>query len=97
MLEHYRRFIAFRRNFPALTKGDIEFLAASGHVASPAVAGNERIVCAFNLGSKPAELQIPLSPAEQAVGTWIYGRRTRRRDQAERISGMVRAARVTMQ
>ena len=65
MLEHYRRFIAFRRNFPALTKGDIEFLAASGDVvAFTRGAGNERIVCAFNLGSKPAELHTARSPAE---------------------------------
>ena len=74
MLEHYRRFIAFRRNFPALTKGDIEFLAASGDVvAFTRGAGNERIVCAFNLGSKPAELQIPLSPAETLSGHGFTG------------------------
>jgi alpha-glucosidase len=59
LLEHYRRFIAFRRNHPALAKGDIEFLAANGDVvAFTRSAGNERIACVFNLGAKPAELDI---------------------------------------
>ncbi|MGE0281119.1 MAG: alpha-glucosidase family protein [Rhizobiaceae bacterium] len=59
LLEHYRRFIAFRRNHPALAKGDIEFLAADGDaVAFTRSAGNERIACVFNLGAEPAELNI---------------------------------------
>ena len=32
LLEHYRRFLAFRRANPALAKGDIDFLAADGDV-----------------------------------------------------------------
>ena len=30
LLEHYRRFLAFRRAHPALAKGEIEFLAVEG-------------------------------------------------------------------
>jgi alpha-glucosidase len=55
LLEHYRRFLAFRRANPALAKGDIEFLAVEGDaIAFARREGNEQIVCAFNLGSKPA-------------------------------------------
>ena len=51
LLEHYRRFLAFRRAHPALAKGDIEFLAVEGDaIAFARREGNEQIVCAFNLG-----------------------------------------------
>jgi alpha-glucosidase len=57
LLEHYRRFLAFRRAHPALAKGEIEFLAADGDtVAFVRRQGNEQIACAFNLGSKPATI-----------------------------------------
>src|SRR5262245_11300064 len=59
MLEHYRRFLAFRRAHPAFAKGEIEFLAAEGDaVAFVRRHGNEQIACAFNLGSKPATIEL---------------------------------------
>lgn len=59
LLEHYRRFLAFRRSHPALAKGDISFLAADGDVvAFVRREGNEEIVCVFNLGSTPATLDL---------------------------------------
>ncbi len=59
LLEHYRRFLAFRASHPALAKGDIEFLAGEGEaVAFTRREGNEQIVCAFNLGSRPAEIEL---------------------------------------
>ena len=69
MLEHYRRFLAFRRSHPAFAKGDIEFLAADGEtLAFTRREGNEQIVCAFNLGHKPAMIDLgsggKLSPLE---------------------------------
>ena len=69
MLEHYRRFLAFRRSFPAFAKGNIEFLAADGDtLAFARQEGNERIVCAFNLGHKQASVDLgsdaKLSPIE---------------------------------
>jgi alpha-glucosidase len=69
MLEHYRRFLAFRRSYPAFAKGDIEFLAADGEtLAFTRREGNEQIVCAFNLGHKPAMIDLgsggKLSPLE---------------------------------
>jgi alpha-glucosidase len=59
LLEHYRRFLAFRSGHPALVKGDIEFLAVEGDaIAFARREGNEQIVCAFNLGSKPATIEL---------------------------------------
>ncbi|PBC05264.1 alpha-glucosidase [Mesorhizobium sp. WSM3860] len=59
LLEHYRRFLAFRRQHPALGKGDIYFIESDGDtVAFARSEGNERIACVFNLGSKPAEVDL---------------------------------------
>jgi alpha-glucosidase len=59
LLEHYRRFLAFRRAHPALAKGDIDFIESEGDtVAFTRRQGNERIACVFNLGSKPAEVNL---------------------------------------
>ncbi len=59
LLEHYRRFLAFRSAHPAFAKGDIEFVSGDGDtVVFTRREGNEQIVCAFNLGSKPAEVDL---------------------------------------
>ncbi|RFC69282.1 MULTISPECIES: alpha-glucosidase family protein [Mesorhizobium] len=52
VLEHYRRFIAFRAAHPAFAKGEIEFVHAKGDVvAFVRNYGNESILCVFNLGA----------------------------------------------
>ncbi|PWJ90116.1 MULTISPECIES: alpha-glucosidase family protein [Mesorhizobium] len=59
LLEHYRRFLSFRRAHPALAKGDITFIESEGDtVAFTRRAGNEQIVCVFNLGARPAEVDL---------------------------------------
>jgi len=59
LLEHYRRFLAFRRAHPALAKGDIAFLPSEGDtVAFTRREDNEEIVCAFNLGAQPAAVEL---------------------------------------
>ncbi|QPC89460.1 alpha-glucosidase family protein [Mesorhizobium sp. INR15] len=59
LLEHYRRFLAFRHNHPALAKGDIKFVESQGDtVAFTRREGNEQIICVFNLGAKPAEVDL---------------------------------------
>jgi alpha-glucosidase len=59
LLEHYRRFLAFRRGHPALAKGDIDFLAADDHViVFVRESDDEQVICAFNLGPRPAELDL---------------------------------------
>ena len=74
MLEHYRRFIAFRRGHPAFAKGDIEFLAAEGAAVSfTRKHGNETLVCAFNLGAAPVSLALGLDRAEPLAGHGFDG------------------------
>lgn len=59
LLEHYRRFLTFRRAHPALAKGDITFIESEGDtVAFTRRAGNEQIVCVFNLGAGPAKVDL---------------------------------------
>lgn len=59
LLLHYRRFLAFRRAHPALVKGDIEFVQGRGDVVVfSRQEGNERIVCAFNLGNSITEVDL---------------------------------------
>jgi alpha-glucosidase len=59
LLEHYRRFIAFRRAHPALVTGDIHFLAADDDVlVFTRELGNEQLVCAFNLGARNAAIDL---------------------------------------
>jgi alpha-glucosidase len=59
LLEHYRRFMKFRRDHATLAKGDIEFLAADDDVlVFTRTFGNEQLVCAFNLGSRNASLDL---------------------------------------
>jgi alpha-glucosidase len=68
LLEHYRRFLAFRHGHPALGKGDIAFLAVEGDaVAFTRRAGNEELVCAFNLGAEPAVLSLAGKGKPQSV------------------------------
>jgi alpha-glucosidase len=68
LLEHYRRFLAFRRSHPVFAKGDIEFLAGEGDVvAFTRSKGNEKIVCAFNLGSRPASVDLGAGKTVQAL------------------------------
>ena len=69
MLEHYRRFLAFRRSHEALVKGDIAFLAVDGNaVAFTRRHGNEQIVCVFNLGAAPASIDLGAGRTAQALG-----------------------------
>jgi alpha-glucosidase len=59
LLEHYRRFLAFRRANPVMAKGDIEFLAADNDVlVFVRDLGNEQMICAFNLGARTASLDL---------------------------------------
>ncbi|MER8573167.1 alpha-glucosidase family protein [Mesorhizobium sp. M1338] len=59
LLEHYRRFLTFRRAHPALAKGDITFIESEGDtVAFTRRSGNEQIVCVFNLGAGPTEVDL---------------------------------------
>ncbi|MNT66517.1 maltodextrin glucosidase [compost metagenome] len=60
MLEHYRRFLSFRRKHPAFAKGGIEFQPVEGDVLSyTRTLGNETVLCLFNLSATPAKATLP--------------------------------------
>lgn len=64
VLEHYRRFLAFRKQHPAFAKGEIEFLPVDGPVLRYLrKLGNEVVLCLFNMGPEAASSEMP-------EGTW---------------------------
>ncbi|HEY4191184.1 MAG TPA: alpha-glucosidase [Mesorhizobium sp.] len=82
LLEHYRRFLTFRRSHPVLVKGDIEFMdSPEGTVLFTRRTGNDQMLCAFNLGVSAATVDLnatgPFQPLTghgfggQQVGTKI--------------------------
>ncbi|RUU14060.1 DUF3459 domain-containing protein [Mesorhizobium sp. USDA-HM6] len=74
LLEHYRRFLAFRRQHPAMGKGDIDFIESGGDtVAFTRREGNERIACVFNLGGKPAEVDLGKGSLQPLPGHGFSG------------------------
>ena len=60
-LNFARRLIAWRRNTPQLTRGDIVFFDAPEPVLALRrdLAGHPGVVAVFNLGAKPVELELP--------------------------------------
>ncbi|MGV2121743.1 alpha-glucosidase [Agrobacterium vitis] len=60
VLEHYRRFLHFRRTQPALIKGEIAFhtVTETDLVYSRRLDG-ETVLCGFNMSAEPAELSLP--------------------------------------
>ncbi|MGF0537347.1 alpha-glucosidase family protein [Agrobacterium sp. ES01] len=60
VLEHYRRFLAFRRAHPAFAKGTIAFMPVQGHVLSyTRTLGNETVLCMFNMSAEETSADIP--------------------------------------
>ncbi|MEO0990887.1 MAG: DUF3459 domain-containing protein, partial [Pseudomonadota bacterium] len=64
MLNFTRAFIAFRRDHPALAKGDMDILEASGDgISFTRSHGNMQVFCAFNLSDVERRMAMP-------EGTW---------------------------
>jgi len=60
VLEHYRRFLSFRKKHPAFAKGGIEFQPVEGDVLSyTRTLGNEIVLCLFNLSATSAKATLP--------------------------------------
>jgi alpha-glucosidase len=60
VLEHYRRFLSFRRQYPAFAKGDIAFQPVEGEVLTyTRTLGNETVLCVFNMSATPAVSTLP--------------------------------------
>jgi alpha-glucosidase len=75
ILHHYRNFIAFRRELPALTKGRIDFLASDGDVLGFIRAhGNEQILCLFNMADAEGRYALPEGEWSALDGHGLNGR-----------------------
>ncbi|PRX08715.1 UNVERIFIED_ORG: alpha-glucosidase [Martelella mediterranea] len=61
VLEHYRRFLAFRRAHPALAKGAIRFLPCDDETVLVFARdlSDETILCVFNMSAEPATVRLP--------------------------------------
>ena len=61
-LQLWRAALALRRSRPALARGTVSDIAATGPILSfVRASGTERIHCAFNLANRPATLRLPSS------------------------------------
>ncbi len=59
-LNFYRNMIAFRKNHPALLKGEIELVTVEDDFLSfERTHGNVRMFCAFNMSDEPEPLALP--------------------------------------
>ncbi len=59
VLDRYREVLAFRRAWPALVHGSFELVStADDTLVFLRAAGNERLLCAFNFASEPAEVPL---------------------------------------
>jgi alpha-glucosidase len=68
VLSAYRTMIALRRGSPALRDGDVEQLAAPGHLlAFVRAAGGERVLCLYNLGAASESWPLPSAFAGAAA------------------------------
>jgi alpha-glucosidase len=68
VLWRYRQLIAFRRAHPALRSGSIAFLDAPDDVlAFQRAAGDERLLCVFNLGKKEGRFALPPGMATESL------------------------------
>ncbi|KAA0699548.1 alpha-glucosidase [Neorhizobium sp. P12A] len=60
VLEHYRRFIGFRKQYPAFAKGEIAFFEPQGDaLLYTRTYGNETILCVFNMGAAETLTELP--------------------------------------
>lgn len=62
MLEHYRRFLAFRNTWAPLLKGSIDDIEHQDNaLVFKRTQDNETLFCAFNLGAEPVQLKLDSS------------------------------------
>jgi alpha-glucosidase len=69
VLEHYRRFIAFRKLHPAFAKGEIEFEEQQGDsLVFTREYGNEKLLCIFNMSPAEAAVILPAGEWQALTG-----------------------------
>jgi alpha-glucosidase len=74
MLSFYRRMLAWRKERPALAKGGFALQETSDSVISYVRGGSDTAVfCAFNLGSDPVAVALPVGEWRAVEGTGFEG------------------------
>ncbi|WFR95834.1 alpha-glucosidase family protein [Rhizobium tumorigenes] len=78
VLEHYRRFLAFRKQHPAFASGEISFYPPQDDVMLyTRTFGNETILCVFNMSASDGSAELPEGAWEALSGhgfaSEIYG------------------------
>jgi alpha-glucosidase len=69
VLNHYRRFLAFRKQHPAFAKGEIEFRAYEAPVLGfERKFGNETILCLFNMSGEATTVDRPIEKLDVLGG-----------------------------
>ncbi len=69
VLHHYRRFLAFRRQYPAFAKGEIEFRAYEAPLLGfVRTHGNEQIFCLYNMSDATVTTKRPPEQLEALDG-----------------------------
>ncbi len=64
VLHHYRRTLEFRKTYPALVDGSMEFVGSNQDLlAFVREKGDEKLLFVFNLTREPAEFQLPAGMA----------------------------------
>jgi len=69
VLEHYRRFLNFRKAYPAFAKGNIEFIETRDPLLGfLRTHGNETLFCLFNMSGEAATGALPNGTVEPLEG-----------------------------
>ncbi|TCP89152.1 alpha-glucosidase [Rhizobium sp. PP-CC-2G-626] len=69
VLHHYRRFLAFRRQYTALAKGEIAFKPYAAPILGfERSHGNETLLCLFNMSGETASVERPAERLEVLTG-----------------------------
>ncbi len=69
VLEHYRRFLAFRKLYPAFAKGEIEFMEPQDDVLLfVREYGNEKLLCVFNMSPAESNIVLPAGDWQALTG-----------------------------
>ncbi len=95
--EHYKAFLAFRKQHPELITGDIEFWRSGPDVlAFERILGDVKTLCLFNLSDKAAKWLIPdgavLEPVLAASFEYEIGSRTVKLAQCQAFFGTLKMA-----
>ncbi|MDK1488547.1 alpha glucosidase [Sinorhizobium sp. 7-81] len=69
IMQHYRRFLRFRKAYPAFAKGEIEFFEARAPLLGfLRTCGNEKLLCVFNMSEGRATAELPSERLEPLEG-----------------------------